>query len=127
MTEKECEQTIDELILNWGYLGIEEDLLPIKKLIKEHFNPSEYKFEELKEGSGRMTILLSNGEFAYIKDICICDNCKKRGEVEFMIVNENYKSIGYIKYHELNDKSIVSHYNPKDLCDLFHKKLIEMK
>lgn len=117
LTEKECEQTIDELILNWGYLGIEEDLLPIKKLIKEHFNPSEYKF----------TILLSNGEFAYIKDICICDNCKKRGEVEFMIVNENYKSIGYIKYHELNDKSIVSHYNPKDLCDLFHKKLIEMK
>ena len=79
LTEKECEQAIDELILNWGYLGIEEDLLPIKKLIKEHFNPSAYKFEELKEGSGRMTILLSNGEFAYIKDICICDNCKKRG------------------------------------------------
>ena len=50
MTEKECEQTIDELILNWGYLGIEEDLLPIKKLIKEHFNPSAYKFDELEDG-----------------------------------------------------------------------------
>ena len=71
-----------------------------------------------------MTILLANGEFAYITDVCNCDECKKRGEVEFKVVNENHEFIDYFKYSDLKDKSTVTHYNPKDLCELFHKKLI---
>lgn len=50
LTKVECEKVLEELILNCGYLGIEEDLLPIKQLIKEHFDNKPLKFEELKEG-----------------------------------------------------------------------------
>lgn len=72
-----------------------------------------------------MTILLWNGEFAYITDVCNCDLCKARGEVEFTLVDENGKYIDMIKYHELDDSKIVKHYNPKDLCKLLHEKLLE--
>lgn len=38
LTKEECLNAVDELILNWGYEGIEEDLEPIYQLINEHFN-----------------------------------------------------------------------------------------
>ena len=38
LTKEECLNAVDELILNWGYEGIEEDLEPIYKLINEHFD-----------------------------------------------------------------------------------------
>ena len=38
LSREECLNAVDELILNWGYEGIEEDLEPIYQLINEHFN-----------------------------------------------------------------------------------------
>lgn len=38
LTKEECINAVDELILNWGYEGIEEDLEPIYQLINEHFD-----------------------------------------------------------------------------------------
>ena len=38
LIKEECLNAVDELILNWGYEGIEEDLEPIYKLINEHFD-----------------------------------------------------------------------------------------
>ena len=38
LTKEECLNAVDELILNWGYEGIEEDLEPIYQLINEHFD-----------------------------------------------------------------------------------------
>lgn len=38
LTKEECLNSVDELILNWGYEGIEEDLEPIYQLINEHFD-----------------------------------------------------------------------------------------
>lgn len=37
-TKEECLNALNELILNWGYEGIEEDLEPIYQLINEHFD-----------------------------------------------------------------------------------------
>ena len=50
LTKEECYIALNELILNWGYEGIEEDLEPIYRLIEEHFSNPPLKFEELKEG-----------------------------------------------------------------------------
>lgn len=72
-----------------------------------------------------MVVLLINGEFAYIKEVCNCDKCKERGEAEFKLEDEEGNYIDYIKFHEFNDKSIVKHYNPRDLCKLLHEKLME--
>lgn len=74
-----------------------------------------------------MVVLLANGEFAYIKEVCNCDNCKERGEAEFKLEDEEGNYIDYIKFHELNDQNIIKHYNPKDLCKLLHKKLMEVE
>lgn len=38
LTKEECLNAVNELILNWGYEGIEEDLEPIYQLINEHFD-----------------------------------------------------------------------------------------
>lgn len=38
LTKEECLNALDELILNWGYEGLEEDLEPIYQLINEHFD-----------------------------------------------------------------------------------------
>lgn len=38
LTKEECLNAVDELILNWGYEGLEEDLEPIYQLINEHFD-----------------------------------------------------------------------------------------
>lgn len=38
LTKEECLNAVDELILNRGYEGIEEDLEPIYQLINEHFD-----------------------------------------------------------------------------------------
>ena len=38
ITKEECLNALDELILNWGYEGLEEDLEPIYQLINEHFD-----------------------------------------------------------------------------------------
>lgn len=38
LTKEECLNSVNELILNWGYEGLEEDLEPIYQLINEHFN-----------------------------------------------------------------------------------------
>lgn len=49
LTKEECLNAVDELILNWGYEGIEEDLEPIYQLIKEHFSNPPLKFDELNK------------------------------------------------------------------------------
>lgn len=49
LTKEECLNSVNELILNWGYEGLEEDLEPIYQLINEHFDNPPLKFEELKE------------------------------------------------------------------------------
>lgn len=38
LTKEECLNAVNELILNWGYEGLEEDLEPIYQLINEHFD-----------------------------------------------------------------------------------------
>lgn len=38
LTKEECLNAVNELILNWGYEGLEEDLEPIYQLIREHFD-----------------------------------------------------------------------------------------
>ena len=38
LSKEECLNALNELILNWGYEGIEEDLEPIYQLINEHFD-----------------------------------------------------------------------------------------
>lgn len=48
LTKEECLNSLDELILNWGYEGLEEDLEPIYQLINEHFDNPPFGFEELK-------------------------------------------------------------------------------
>lgn len=74
-----------------------------------------------------MIVLLANGEFAYITEICNCEKCKERGEAEFIIKDQDGNYIDCIKFHELDDSSIIRHYNHKDLCKLLHKKLMEVK
>lgn len=74
-----------------------------------------------------MIVLLANGEFAYITEVCNCEKCKERGEAEFRIEDKNGNYIDYIKFHELYDSNIVRYYNQKDLCELLHKKLMEVE
>lgn len=38
LTKEECLNSVNKLILNWGYEGLEEDLEPIYQLINEHFD-----------------------------------------------------------------------------------------
>lgn len=38
LNREECLNAVNELILNWGYEGLEEDLEPIYQLIIEHFD-----------------------------------------------------------------------------------------
>ena len=49
LTKEECLNSVNELILNWGYEGIEEDLEPIYQLINEHFDNPPLKFDELNK------------------------------------------------------------------------------
>lgn len=50
LTKEECLNAVNELILNWGYEGLEEDLEPIYQMIREHFDNPPLKFEELNKG-----------------------------------------------------------------------------
>lgn len=49
-TKEECLNALNELILNWGYEGIEKDLKPIYQLIEEHLSNPPLEWEEIKEG-----------------------------------------------------------------------------
>ena len=49
LTKEECLNSVNELILNWGYEGLEEDLEPIYQLIEEHFENPPLEWEEIKE------------------------------------------------------------------------------
>lgn len=71
LTKEECLNAVNELILNWGYEGIEEDLEPIYQLINEHFNKN-----------------------ALVK----CEKCGK--EMSYVLVNKfNYSgSDSFLKY-----------------------------
>lgn len=51
LTKEECLNSVNELILNWGYEGLEEDLEPIYQLIEEHFAMlNELKTGDLSDG-----------------------------------------------------------------------------
>lgn len=71
LTKEECLNAVDELILNWGYEGIEEDLEPIYQLINEHFDKNT---------------------------LVKCDKCGK--EMSYVLVNKfNYSgSDSFLKY-----------------------------
>lgn len=49
LTKEECLNSVDELILNWGYEGIEEDLEPICQLIEEHFSNPPLSLNEVRQ------------------------------------------------------------------------------
>lgn len=72
----------------------------------------------------KITVLLPDGMFGYITNVCNCDKCKMRGQAEFELYDEKGNYIQHVKYSELKDKTIIDHYNPFDLCDLLHEKLI---
>lgn len=72
----------------------------------------------------KITVLLPNGMFGYLTNVCNCDECKKRGQAEFELFDEKGRYIQHVKYSELKDRGIIEHYNPYDLCDLLHEKLI---
>lgn len=73
----------------------------------------------------KIPVLLPNSTFGYLTNVCNCDECKKRGQAEFELLDEKGRYIQHIKYSELKDREIIEHYNPYDLCDLLHEKLIE--
>ena len=51
LTKEECLNAVNELILNWGYEGLEEDLEPIYQLINEHFEMlNKLKTGDLSDG-----------------------------------------------------------------------------
>ncbi|MDB7990527.1 hypothetical protein PND93_02870 [Faecalicoccus pleomorphus] len=72
----------------------------------------------------KIPVLLPNGMFGYLTNVCNCDECKKRGQAEFELFDEKGRYIQHVKYSELKDREIIEHYNPYDLCDLLHEKLI---
>lgn len=49
LTKELCLNSVNELVLNWGYEGLVEDLGPIYQLINEHFDNPPLKWEEIKE------------------------------------------------------------------------------
>ncbi len=46
-------------------------------------------------------VILSNGCIGYVSKICICDECKQRGEVEWVINDLNDEYLDSIKHSEL--------------------------
>lgn len=58
---------------------------------------------ENKSNEKQAYIINKDGLIQKITDICMCDQCKERGELEFRIENLNGEFIDYIKYHELYD------------------------
>lgn len=52
-------------------------------------------------------VVLSNGCLGYISSICMCDECKRRGETEVFINNINGDYLDCISYSELFDRNIV--------------------
>lgn len=49
LTKEECLNSVNELILNWGYEGLEEDLKPIYQLINEHFDNPPLSLNEVRQ------------------------------------------------------------------------------
>lgn len=52
-------------------------------------------------------VLLSDGQMGYVKLVCSCAECIKRGEIEFIIQYFDGKYMTCLKYHELFDKKTV--------------------
>lgn len=73
----------------------------------------------------KIPVLLPNGTFGYLTNVCNCDECKNRGQAEFELFDEKGRYIQHVKYSELKDREIIEHYNPYDLCDLLHEKLMK--
>lgn len=72
----------------------------------------------------KIPVLLPDIKFGYLTNVCNCDECKKRGQVEFELLDEKGRYLKHVKYSDLKDTWIIKHYNPYDLCDLLHEKLI---
>lgn len=54
-----------------------------------------------------MYVVLSYGVIGRVSEICTCEECKKRGEVEIFINGLDNQYLDCIKHHELFDKKIV--------------------
>lgn len=52
-------------------------------------------------------VVLSNGCLGYISSICMCDECKRRGETEVYINNINGDYLDCISFNELFDRNII--------------------
>lgn len=47
-------------------------------------------------------VVLSNGCIGYVAKICVCDDCKQRGETEWIINNLNDEYLDCIKHSNLH-------------------------
>lgn len=73
----------------------------------------------------KVTVQLADGTLGHIKEVCNCDRCKERGEAEFRLHDERGYYVGYIKFHELFNTETIQRFNPYELCEMLHEKLIE--
>ncbi len=89
-------------ILKDGSLFVENDY---ERLLITH--NGYYKYKKQNTNCKKNYIVLSNGCIGYIADICKCDECQKRGEVEIFINGLDNQYLDCIKHHELFDKKIV--------------------
>lgn len=66
------------------------------------FYDERYKYE-----NESLYVVLSSGCIGYIENVCTCDECKQRGEVEIFINGLDGKYLDCIRHHELFDKDRV--------------------
>jgi len=87
---------------------LQDELVGLHKLavLKER---ASKKCENQKDSASYETIyvVLSNGCLGYISSICMCDECKRRGETEVFINNINGDYLDCIRFSELFDRNIV--------------------
>ena len=62
LTKEECLNAVDELILNWGYEGLEEDLEPIYQLVEEHFDNPQIDWLKNCMGEEAFNLIFSSQE-----------------------------------------------------------------
>ena len=95
MTKEECEKALEEL-RNWcdgGYFVYWREYYEIlQQLIKEHFNPSAYRFEELKEGIP----YYHDG----LKKFCLLVSKCSKDTIVLSVCTNDGSSIVYVEFEE---------------------------